>query len=37
MTITDQIKMLDRKVKKNESQYYLDREAAKISAFLLII
>ena len=32
MTITDQIKILDRKIKKNESQYDLDREAAKISA-----
>ena len=31
MTITDQIKILDRKVKQNESQYYLDREAVKIS------
>ena len=32
MTITDQIKILDRKIKKYESQYDLDREAAKISA-----
>ena len=32
MTITDQIKILDRKIKQNESQYDLDREAAKISA-----
>ena len=32
MTVTDQIKILDRKIKQNESQYNLDREAAKISA-----
>ena len=32
MTATDQIKILDRKIKQNESQYDLDREAAKISA-----
>ena len=32
MTVTDQIKILDRKTKQNESQYDLDREAAKISA-----
>ena len=32
MTVTDQIKTLDRKIKQNESQYDLDREAAKISA-----
>ena len=32
MTITDQIKTLNRKIKQNESQYDLDREAAKISA-----
>ena len=32
MTVTDQIKRLDRKIKQNESQYDLDREAAKISA-----
>ena len=31
MTITDEIKILDRKIKQNESQYDLDREAAKIS------
>ena len=33
MTVTDQIKILDRKIKQNESQYDLEREAAKISAF----
>ena len=32
MTGTDQIKILNRKIKQNESQYDLDREAAKISA-----
>ena len=32
MTATDQIKILNKKIKQNESQYDLDREAAKISA-----
>ena len=32
MTVTDQIKNLNRKIKQNESQYDLDRKAAKISA-----
>ena len=32
MTITDQIKILNRKIKQNEAQYDLDRKAAKISA-----
>ena len=32
MTVTDQIKILGKKIKQNESQYDLDREAAKISA-----
>ena len=32
MTITDQIKILDRKIVQNEAQYDLDRKAAKISA-----
>ena len=32
MTVTDQIKILDGKIKQNQSQYDLDREAAKISA-----
>ena len=32
MTVTDQIKILDRKTKQNEAQYDLDRKAAKISA-----
>ena len=33
MTVTDQIKILNRKNKQNESQYDFNREAAKISAF----
>ena len=33
MTITDQIKILDRKIMQNEARYDLDRKAAKISAF----
>ena len=32
MTVTDQIKILNRKIKQNESQYDLNRKAAKISA-----
>ena len=32
MTVTDQIKILNRKIKQNKAQYNLDREAAKISA-----
>ena len=32
MTITDQIKILSRKIMQNEAQYDLDRKAAKISA-----
>ena len=32
MTVTDQINILNRKIKENEAQYDLDREAAKISA-----
>ena len=32
MTVTDQIKVLDKKIKQNEAQYDLDRKAAKISA-----
>ena len=32
MTVTDQINILNRKIKQNEAQYVLDREAAKISA-----
>ena len=32
MEITDQIKILNRKIMQNEAQYDLDREAAKIFA-----
>ena len=32
MTVTDQIKILDRKIMQNEAQYDLDRKTAKISA-----
>ena len=32
MIVTDQIKILNRKIKQNESQYDLDSETAKISA-----
>ena len=32
MTVTNQIKILDRKIKQNEAQYDLKRKAAKISA-----
>ena len=32
MTVTDQIKILDNKIKSNQAQYDLGREAAQISA-----
>ena len=32
MTVTDQIKILDRKIMQNEAQYDLDRKAAQIFA-----
>ena len=32
MTLTDELKILDDKIKANQAQYYLDREAANISA-----
>ena len=32
MTITDQIKILNRKIMQNEAQFDLDIKAAKISA-----
>ena len=32
MTITDQIKVLNKKIMQNEAQYDLDRKTAKISA-----
>ena len=37
MTITDQIKILNKKIMQNEAQYDLDKKAAKIFALLLII
>ena len=33
MTVADQIKILDSKIKQNEAQYDLDRKAAKILAY----
>ena len=35
MTVTDQIKILDKKTMQNKAQYDLNREAAKISEFYL--
>ena len=32
MTVTDQTKILDRKIFQNEAQFDLDRKAAKVSA-----
>ena len=32
MTLTDQSKIMDNKIKANQTQLYLYREAAKISA-----
>ena len=32
MTLTDELKIFDKKIKANQAQYDLDREAAKISA-----
>ena len=32
MTVTDQIEILDDKIKSNQAQYHLGREAGKISA-----
>ena len=32
MTLTEQVKILDDKIKTNKAQYDLDREAFKISA-----
>ena len=34
MTVANQIKLLDRKIKENEAQYDLDRKAAKYLNFL---
>ena len=35
MTLTDELKILDDKIKTNQAQYDLDREAAEISALSL--
>ena len=32
MTLTEQVKIIDDKIKANKAQYHLDRKAAKISA-----
>ena len=37
MTVTDQIKILNRKIKQNEAQYNLDRKAAEYLHCLLKI
>ena len=34
MTVTDQIKILDNKIKSNQAQYDSGREAPKVSVFL---
>ena len=34
MTLTDELKILDDKIKANQAQYDLGREAAKVSAFI---
>ena len=36
MTVTDQIKILNRKILQNEAQFNLDREAAKIKNICII-
>ena len=33
MTVTDQLKIIDNKIKANEAQYDFDKIAAKISAY----
>ena len=33
MTVTNQLKIIDNKIKANQAQYDLDRLAAKISAY----
>ena len=33
MTVTDQLKIIDNKIKANQAQHDLDRLAAKISAY----
>ena len=36
MTVTDQITILNRKIKQNEAQYDLHRDAAYLHCFLII-
>ena len=36
MTVTDQIKILNRKIKQNESQYDLDREKNNLDKYELL-
>ena len=33
MTLTDELEILDDKIKASQAEYDLDREAAKISSF----
>ena len=33
MTVTDPLKIIDKKIKSNQAHYDLDRVAAKISAY----
>ena len=33
MTVSEKIKTIDNKIEQNKSQYKLDRQTAKISAF----
>ena len=35
MTVTNQLKIINKKIKVNQAQYNLDRLAAKISSILL--
>ena len=37
MTVADQLKIIDNKINANQVQYDLDRLAAKISAYSLVI
>ena len=36
MTLTEQVKIIDDKIKANKAQYELEREAAKISALSVV-
>ena len=36
MTLTNELEILDNKIKANQAQYNLERQAAKISALLSI-